>query len=264
MEPILTATGDVAVLGNEESRWQNRLEYFLYHFCRANAPQLLSECHWTCPEAAELTRLTEKITEHFCFHHKRTFKSHGISEEERESFCTKLQEIRQIRNFAVHRVALNTSTLRRYAKITLDVLRLLQRLGGQEFRNLFNDPLNCLIETIWETDNNIWANMVFRDISITQSMQKDTENPSRREQKEMNLKRAIEDQKRAAQKRSNNIVQMAEDYEASKKAECMRRHQDQQEKAKARLRKAERAEKARKQEEDEKVRKAERAERPGN
>ncbi|KAF5865939.1 hypothetical protein ETB97_001515 [Aspergillus alliaceus] len=179
MEPILTATGDVAVLGNEESR--------------ANAPQLLSECHWTCPEAAELTRLTEKITEHFCFHHKRTFRSHGISEEERESFCTKLQEIRQIRNFAVHRVALNASTLRRYAKITLDVLRLLQRLGGEEFRNLFNDP-------------------------------------------------------------------MAEDYEASKKAECMRRHQDQQEKAKARLRKAERAEKARKQEEGAKLRKAERAE----
>ncbi|KAB8069059.1 hypothetical protein BDV29DRAFT_183508 [Aspergillus leporis] len=270
MESALTSPGGVVILGNEKnrflfcyrllSRWQNQLEYFLYHFCKTTAPQLLSECHWSCPEAAELSRLTEKITEYFCFHHKRNFSSRGISEQERESFCTKLQEIRQIRNFAVHRVTLNTNTIRRYAKIALDVLRLVQRLGGEGFRKSFNDPLNQLIETFWDIDNNTWPNMVFRDYPVTEIEKKCAENLSRREQKEINLRRGIEDQKLAAQKRSNNIARMAEDFEASKKAEDTRRCQDQQEKEKARSRKVERAEKARKQEEDSKMRKAERAE----
>jgi hypothetical protein len=34
-----------------------------------------------CAEAAELTRLSEKVTEFFCFHHKPIFKDCGISEQ---------------------------------------------------------------------------------------------------------------------------------------------------------------------------------------
>lgn len=55
------------------SRWQNQLEYFLYQFCKTHVPQFLVDCHWSCPEAAELTQLTEKFTEFFCFHSKSFF-----------------------------------------------------------------------------------------------------------------------------------------------------------------------------------------------
>ncbi|CAG7950831.1 unnamed protein product [Penicillium salamii] len=114
-------------------RWQTELEFFLYQFCKTSAPGLIDDCHWSCPEAAELTRLSEEITEFFCFHHKTIFKECGISEQERESFCCELQEIRQIRHFAVHRVDVNAATTKKYAKYALNVLSTIKRLGGQDF-----------------------------------------------------------------------------------------------------------------------------------
>lgn len=132
------------------SRWQNQLEYFLYQFCKTHAPQILVDCHWSCPEAAELTQLTEKFTEFFCFHNKPVFRNHGVSEEERESFCTKLQRVRWIRNLAVHRVNPSVYTIRRYANDALDVLRIVQRLGNETFRISFESPVSlnliCLAE----------------------------------------------------------------------------------------------------------------------
>ena len=124
------------------SRWQNQLEYFLYQFCKTHAPQILVDCHWSCPEAAELTQLTEKFTEFFCFHNKPVFRNHGVSEEERESFCTKLQRVRRIRNFAVHRVNPSVYTIRKYANDALDVLRIVQRLGNEAFRRSFESPVS--------------------------------------------------------------------------------------------------------------------------
>lgn len=123
-------------------RWQTKLEFFLYHFCRTAAPRLVDECHWSCSEAAELTRLSEKVTEFFCFHHKESFKACGISEQERESFCLSLHEIRQIRNFAVHRVEVNWTTLTKYAKSALNVLAIIIRLGGKEFQSAQGDSVS--------------------------------------------------------------------------------------------------------------------------
>ncbi|KAJ5686450.1 hypothetical protein N7536_009069 [Penicillium majusculum] len=115
-------------------RWQTELEFFLYQLCKTAAPGLIDDCHWSCPEAAELTRLSEKVTEFFCFHHKTIFKDCGISEQERESFCSELQEIRQIRHCAVHRDNVNAATINKYAKCVLNVLDTIKRLGGQGFR----------------------------------------------------------------------------------------------------------------------------------
>ena len=112
-------------------RWQTELEYFLYQFCKTVAPELVNDYHWSCAEAAELTRLSEKVTVFFCFNHKTIFKDCGISEQERESFCSGLQEIRQIRHFAVHRVNVNAITINKYAKCALNVLGTVRRLGGQ-------------------------------------------------------------------------------------------------------------------------------------
>lgn len=124
------------------SKWQNQLEYFLYQFCKIHASQLLVDCHWSCPEEAELTQLSEKFTEYFCFHNKRVFRDHGVSEEERESFCTKLQSVRRIRNSAVHRVHPSAYTIRSYANDALDVLKIVQRLGNEEFKKSFNNPVS--------------------------------------------------------------------------------------------------------------------------
>lgn len=136
------------------SRWQNQLEYFLYQFCKTHAPQILVDCHWSCPEAAELTQLTEKFTEFFCFHNKPVFRNHGVSEEEWESFCTKLQRVRRIRNFAVHRVNPSVYTIRRYANDALDVLRIVQQLGNETFWISFESPVSlkliCLAEVSME------------------------------------------------------------------------------------------------------------------
>lgn len=135
------------------SRWQKELEYFLYYFCETHAPQLV-DCHWSCLEAAELTQLTEKFTEkfteHFCFHNKHVFQDHGVCKEERESFCAKLQRVRRIRDLAVHRVNPSTYTVRRYANDALDVLKIVQRLGNEDFQRSFKSPVSlnliCLAE----------------------------------------------------------------------------------------------------------------------
>lgn len=126
------------------SRWQTELGFFLYQFCKTVAPELVNDCHWSCAEAAsaeaaELTRLSEKVTVFFCFNHKTIFKDCGISEQERESFCSELQEIRQIRHFAVHRVKVNAITINKYAKCALNVLGTVRRLGGQGFRKDYGE-----------------------------------------------------------------------------------------------------------------------------
>lgn len=138
------------------SRWQSQLEYFLYQFCKTHAPQLLVDCHWSCPEAAELTQLSEKFTEYFCFHNKRVFRDNGVSEEERESFCTKLQRVRQIRNLAVHRTTPSIRTVRRYANDALDVLKTVQRLGNEDFQRSFKNPVSLnLIYFCWTEDRGL-------------------------------------------------------------------------------------------------------------
>jgi hypothetical protein len=125
-------------------RWQAELEFFLYQLCKTAAPGLIDDCHWSCPEAAELTRLSEKVTEFFCFHHKPIFRACGISEQERESFCSELQEIRQIRHCAVHRVDVNAATINKYAQCALNVLGIIERLGGQGFRKDHGEAV-CLV-----------------------------------------------------------------------------------------------------------------------
>lgn len=124
------------------SRWQHNLEFFLFNFCRIKTPKIIAECHWPCHEAAELTRLSEKITEYYCFHHKRNFEKSGISAEERERFCAELWEIRQLRNAAVHRVPLNATTIKRYARSALGVLKIVRRLGGKGFEEAYGESVS--------------------------------------------------------------------------------------------------------------------------
>ncbi|KAL3430025.1 hypothetical protein BDV09DRAFT_189622 [Aspergillus tetrazonus] len=214
------------------SRWQVELEYYLYYFCKATAPQLLLQSGWSCAEAAELTILTEKITEYFCFHHKQFFSSHGISAQERESFCAKLQEVRQIRNFAVHRTTLHTNTLQKYARAVQEVLGLLRRLGGEIFQQSCTNRVK----------------MVQR-----------VEGLPRRKQKELNIEQAIQKQRLAAQTRASNISLMVEEFQASKRARDTRRHRNQQQNKDAERRRAERAEKAMREQEEAEHRRAERA-----
>lgn len=120
------------------SRWQSELEYYLYCFCKATAPQILDKSNWTCAEAAELTKLTEKITEYFCFYHKQYFNSQGMSPQEQELFCVRLQEVCQVQNFTVHRVMLHTATIQKYARIITGLLGTIIRLGGEDFQQSCN------------------------------------------------------------------------------------------------------------------------------
>lgn len=108
----------------------------MYHLCRVVAPALAEESHWSCSEAAELSQLSEKVTEYFCFRHKNLFRARGISDCERESFCSDLHTIRQIRHCAVHRVVVNATTIAKYARSAHNVLAILKRLGGTEFQNV--------------------------------------------------------------------------------------------------------------------------------
>ncbi|CAG7956745.1 unnamed protein product [Penicillium salamii] len=129
-------------------RWQKQLEFFLYHICRSVAPALADQCHWSCPEAAELSRLSEKVTEFFCFKHKKYFQSCGITEYEREAFCSDLHSIRQIRHCAVHRVPVNAATIAKYARSAHHVLAILKRLGGTEFQEAFGGLVSLVIFTM--------------------------------------------------------------------------------------------------------------------
>lgn len=126
-------------------RWQEQLEYFLYHFCRVAAPALAEKSHWPCPEAAELSQLSEKVIEYFCLHRKKLFQARDISECERETFCSDLHTIRQIRHCAVHRAPVNAATIAKYARSAQNVLAILQRLGGPEFQNVYGGQV-CLVD----------------------------------------------------------------------------------------------------------------------
>ncbi|OJJ89275.1 cell envelope integrity protein TolA [Aspergillus glaucus CBS 516.65] len=270
MDSTSTATGDndIASLQNDEdrflaiyrllSKWQNQLEYFLYQFCKTHAPQLLVDCHWSCPEEAELTQLSEKFTEYFCFHNKRVFRDHGVSEEERESFCTKLQSVRRIRNSAVHRVHPSAYTIRSYANDALDVLKIVQRLGNEEFKKSFNNPLNEIIQTFWEINND--GIMASQGHPVAQTKPECIPLLPKMEQKEVNMKRGLEDQKIAAQRKAFNIAKAAEDFEDSKRAKDVRLRRVEQQEEEAERKKIEKAERFKKQEEDAAARKAERDE----
>lgn len=119
-----------------------------------NAPQLLDECGWSCAEAVELSQLTEKITNHFCFRKKRIFRDYGVSEQERETFCSQLQEVRQVRNLAVHRVTPGNGKLLRYEKIVRAIVGLLMRIGGHEFWQQYSDRVSKLFEYPKDTETN--------------------------------------------------------------------------------------------------------------
>lgn len=261
------------------SKWQNELEYCLYNFCKITAPQLVGECDWYCAEAAELTRLTEKLTEHFCFRHKRFLSNHGISEQERETFCVRLQEVRQVRNFAVHRVTLHENTIQKYARIVQVILGFLKRIGGAEFLSLCNDrvskpsesalvkqvitqlKMNQFIETFWDTENK-----ESRDTEVLTSAERnvephsiqDKETMSRREQKRVNIEQAIEKQKLAAQRKAINVSRMAEEFQISQRLRKMCICRNEQNKKALELQKEQRSKKARKQKEVAELRKAER------
>lgn len=123
------------------SRWQRNLEFFLFGFCRTNNKQIITKFNWPCYEAAELTQLSEEITEH-CFHHKKDFKKSGISPAQREAFCSKLQDIRQIRNTVAHHQAVNAKTIRWFAQSTLGVLTTVRQLGGRCFEEAYGEPVS--------------------------------------------------------------------------------------------------------------------------
>lgn len=108
------------------------------------APALAEEFHWSCPEAAELSQLSEKVTEYFCFRHKKLFRAREISDCERESFCSDLHTIRQIRHCAVHRVAVNAATIAKYARSAQNVLAIVKRLGGTEFQNVYGGQVRLV------------------------------------------------------------------------------------------------------------------------
>ncbi|KAL4789003.1 hypothetical protein BDV19DRAFT_383457 [Aspergillus venezuelensis] len=213
-------------------RWQSELEYYLYCFCKATAPQILDKRNWTCAEDAELTKLTEKITEYFC-----------MSPQERELFCVRLQEVCQVRNFAVHRVTLHTTKIQKYGRIITGLLGTIIRLGGEDFQQSCNNRLDHFIRTFWDIESN-------KSIQISPSTTTGTKKVlsvgdlPKSKLKEAHIEQAFASQKLAAQRKANNILQMAEDFQTSKRKRDINRYQNQQDKDKAKSCKAEKAEKA--------------------
>ncbi|KFY64727.1 hypothetical protein V496_03062 [Pseudogymnoascus sp. VKM F-4515 (FW-2607)] len=194
------------------SRWQNNLEFFLFAFCRTNNQQIITKCNWPCYEAAELTRLSEEITEH-CFHHKEDFRKSGISPKEREAFCVKLQDIRQIRNTVAHHEAVSASTIRQYAKSTLGVLKIVRQLGGKRFEKAYGKPLDQLLDSFWEVESNKEAVLPLDPLKlcygreITESLLADV--------KTTNDTKPVMEQISGTRRRAINIETMIESFQAA-------------------------------------------------
>lgn len=78
-----------------------------------------------------------------------------VSEEEREPFCTKLERVRQIRNPALHRVNPSAYTTRRYGNDVLGVLKMVKRLGNEEFQESFNNAVSLKLNRLAEGEQKI-------------------------------------------------------------------------------------------------------------
>ncbi|RAO71522.1 uncharacterized protein BHQ10_007534 [Talaromyces amestolkiae] len=183
-----------------------------------------------------------------------------VCKQERETFCTQLQEVRQVRNMAVHRVTPQSSTIRKYGKIVQAIVGFLPRIGGQEFLQTYNERIRQFIETFWDIEKNesgdVNASLIPETIII-----RGIESSPRNEQKEYNMKRSVEEQKLAAKTKANNVSQMARDFQESRRVKLMHVEQNQREKVDSELRKKEKSERLIKQLADAQLRKDERAER---
>jgi hypothetical protein len=257
-------------------RWQTGLEFFLYQLCKTTAPGLIDDCHWSCAEAAELTRLSEKVTEFFCFHHKPIFKDCGISEQERESFCSDLQEIRQIRHCAVHRVDINAATINKYAKCALHVLGTIKRLGGQGFRKDHGEAvcpvpfpshynnrsprhelqLDRFVNSFWETERHL----ILQASSHISPSQHEEQNPGHNSKKAegARLREAQQDDAQPTKAKEAEHSQKHHDDAQPTKAKKAEHSQKQQDDAQ--LKKAKKAEHSQQQQDDAQLKKAKKTE----
>jgi hypothetical protein len=113
------------------AQWQCDLEQALFAFCEAAAPEVLSTRIWSCPQAAELTLLSEDVARH-CMNHKQQMTVLGITGGRREQFLSDLQMARRIRHAAVHRTHVNQSTLKEYSSCVVRVLGAVQDALNQE------------------------------------------------------------------------------------------------------------------------------------
>ncbi|KAJ5917493.1 hypothetical protein N7466_011047 [Penicillium verhagenii] len=260
-------------------RWQKQLEFFLYHILRSAAPALAHECHWSCPEAAELSQLSEKAIEYFCFHHKKLFQSCGITGNERESFCSDLHRIRQIRHCAVHRAPVNATTIAKYATSAKSVLATLNRLGGTEFRKDFGGLLDQSIQTFWDVRSPSLPQVAPRRATFQQYGEGNMQTHALSEGKTANIRRMRDLQNSAMERKLANITRMAEDIEVSQTQKAVRRaklcqqteesqqrkiereQRNQQERNEADRKKAERAQRSQQERDEAGRKKAERAQR---
>lgn len=119
--------------------------------------------------------------------------------------------------------------------------------------------MNQFIQTFWDIESNKWVQSEL-PTDAEKRMIRGVEDLPRSKQKELNIERAVEKQKLAAQKKANNISRMVEDFETSKKAKNMRGYQNQQNRDRAESRKIEGAEKVRIQQDDANRRRAEKVE----
>ena len=240
---------------------------------------MVDECHWSCPEAAELSRLSEKLTEFFCFHHKVAFQSCGISERERESFCSDLHQIRRIRHCAVHRVIVNAATIGKYAKSAQNVLAILKRLGGAEFEKAFGGQvryesfflrkidmtnliykLNQFMSTFWGISGPDIPLVALNQSYEQQSGYSDLDNLLA-ETKTMNIRRMFEVQDTAMERRLENIGRMIENIEISQRRKADRQARVSQQNEEAERRRIERAQRNQKERENAEQKRQERARR---
>ncbi|KAJ5263531.1 hypothetical protein N7478_011136 [Penicillium angulare] len=242
-------------------RWQQQLEFFLFHVFRSVAPALADKCHWSCPEAAELSRLSEKVTEYFCFHHKEYFQSRGISEYEREAFCSDLHKVRQIRHFAVHRVPVNAATIAQYAKSAQHVLEMLKRLGGKEFQESFGELVNQSLETFWDVRTPGVPQTTLYRPSLQQQTDHGIRSNANLEVKAANIQHMRKLQNSAMERKLANIARMAEEMEISYTQKVARRKELCEQNEGSQQRKAERAERSQRERDEADRKKAERAQR---
>ncbi|ELR08250.1 hypothetical protein VC83_04549 [Pseudogymnoascus destructans] len=107
------------------------------------------------------------IKGYYCFHHKSYLKKAGICGKELERFREELHELRQLRNAAVHREEVSASTIRRYARSTLDVLETLRRLGNEYLEEAYGSSLDRLFRNFWDVDSDSQAIASPSDLSET-------------------------------------------------------------------------------------------------
>ncbi|KFY61163.1 hypothetical protein V497_03109 [Pseudogymnoascus sp. VKM F-4516 (FW-969)] len=151
-----------------------------------------------------------------------------------------------LQNAAVHREEASASTTRRHARITLDVLETLRRLGNEHFEEAYGSSLDRLFRSFWDVDSDLQAIALPLDLLEMMREQDPLETLSAEEKK--NIEFVVEQQRLAERRKDINFAKMGEDIVLAKRKRAVNQQIALQQKEAAAKARAERMQKVKDQE----------------